>query len=237
MRYGGHVTVIPMRVYKFLQAAHGVDSIARKRLKVSRINELNDPFEFLAADLSVPWKRVAFENYKNDLHHEYGLVSFSIHSNNPLLWGHYAGSHTGIALGFDVPDDVLVPVSYTDTRFRGVFDEASRSIIDIPKIRNKILGTKFSDWKYEKEKRIFLKLEETYEELGLKFIEFSKNLDLKEIIIGANSSLNTTHLMEKFGFSVNEVYIKKYKLGSREFKLVEDKGGRLPKSSSVKSGS
>lgn len=146
-----------MRVYKFLQAAHGVDSIARKRLKVSRINELNDPFEFLAADLSVPWKRVAFENYKNELHHKICLVSFSIHSSNPLLWGHYAGSHTGIALGFDVPDDVLVPVNYTGTRFRFEFDEISKSIVDSPRVRKKIIGTKFSDWQYEKEKRIFFR--------------------------------------------------------------------------------
>lgn len=216
-----------MRVFKFVQAVHGLDNIARKRLKVSRINELNDPFEFLAADLSVPWKRAAFENSKNDWHLKYGLVSFSMHSENPLLWGHYAGSHTGIALGFDVPDKLLVPVKYTETRFRAVFDEASKTIVDGPKVVDKINRTKFSDWKYEKEQRLFIGLEKTYDELGIKFITFCENLELKEIIIGAKSSLSINHLRDQFNEQLKDIYIKKYKLGSREFKLVEDKEARL----------
>jgi len=86
-----------------------------------------------------------------------------------------------------------------------------------------------------KRRGFFLDLETTYEELGLKFIEFSKNLHLREIIIGANSSLNISHLIEKFGDKFNDIYIKKYKLGSREFKLVEDKNARLPKGPNLKS--
>ena len=43
-----------MRVYQFMKAQHGVNVIKNRRLKISRIRELNDPFEFLGVELSDP---------------------------------------------------------------------------------------------------------------------------------------------------------------------------------------
>ena len=42
MREGGG-----MRLYHFLNAEYGLLNIRHRRLKIARINELNDPFEFL----------------------------------------------------------------------------------------------------------------------------------------------------------------------------------------------
>jgi len=36
-----------MRLYHFLNAEYGLLDIRHRRLKIARINELNDPFEFL----------------------------------------------------------------------------------------------------------------------------------------------------------------------------------------------
>ena len=37
------------RVYKFMCSQYGVSSLEEKRLKVSTIQDLNDPFDFFAA--------------------------------------------------------------------------------------------------------------------------------------------------------------------------------------------
>ena len=36
--------------------------------------------------------------------------------HNPVQWSHYASKHTGICLGFDVPDEHLGEVTYSRTR-------------------------------------------------------------------------------------------------------------------------
>lgn len=40
-----------MRVYKFYPAKWGLEALLKRRLKVSPIDELNDPFEYLSLDL------------------------------------------------------------------------------------------------------------------------------------------------------------------------------------------
>ena len=56
-----------MRVYHFLNADHGLDDLRRRRLRISRIIELNDPFEFLGVDLSDRTFRQAFWETKRQL--------------------------------------------------------------------------------------------------------------------------------------------------------------------------
>jgi hypothetical protein len=47
-----------MKVYHFRSAEFGIKSLRERRLKIARIMELNDPFEFLAVDLSVASRQV-----------------------------------------------------------------------------------------------------------------------------------------------------------------------------------
>ena len=61
---------------------------------------------------------MAFAAMKTQLNETKGLICFSRTWSNPLLWGHYAEKHTGIALGFDVPDQLLSQVLYTSQRVR-----------------------------------------------------------------------------------------------------------------------
>ena len=41
-----------MRLYYFTNAEYGLSDLREKHLKISRIVQLNDPFEFMGADLS-----------------------------------------------------------------------------------------------------------------------------------------------------------------------------------------
>jgi hypothetical protein len=42
------------RVYKFTRAVHGISSLENKRLKLSTIKDLNDPFDLCPLDTTDP---------------------------------------------------------------------------------------------------------------------------------------------------------------------------------------
>lgn len=60
--------------------------------------------------------------------------------------------HRGLALGFDVADEILKPVSYVEQR-------PTLTTID-PTVAKWLLFTKFADWRYEQETRVFTTLQE-----------------------------------------------------------------------------
>lgn len=79
-------------------------------LRVGRFANFNDPFEFFPQtpklDLiaSIVWE-FQLDAYINSATSErYGVICFSGEETikRPLLWSHYANSHQGIALGFEV---------------------------------------------------------------------------------------------------------------------------------------
>ena len=91
-----------MRLYRFLDAHYGLLAVADRRIKISTIMELNDPFEFLGVNLSNRQFRWALRETKRQLSESQGLLCFSKTWRNPVLWGHYADSHRGLCLGFSV---------------------------------------------------------------------------------------------------------------------------------------
>ncbi len=66
-----------MRIYKFLNEEYGLKALKNRSLKISRICELNDPFELLAPNLSDQKFRKAFQRLKNQLAKNRGLLCFS----------------------------------------------------------------------------------------------------------------------------------------------------------------
>ena len=105
-----------MRLYHFINEKYGLEDLREKRLKIGRIMELNDPFEFMGTDLSDRGFRESVEKTKRDLSEEVGLLCFSESWDNPVQWAHYADGHKGFCLGFDVSEHLLAEVSYIDER-------------------------------------------------------------------------------------------------------------------------
>ena len=106
-----------MRIYHFINEKFGLEDLREKHLKIARINELNDPFEFMGTDLSNHEFRNAMDEWKNHyLNKTYGLLCFSKSWENPVQWAHYADRHRGLCLGFDVHDGFLIEVRYQDER-------------------------------------------------------------------------------------------------------------------------
>lgn len=100
-----------MRVYHFINEKFGLENIKRRRLKIARIDELNDPFEFIArADNER--ERAALRATREEQTKKTGLLCFSRSWQNPVQWSHYADRHRGFCLGFDVPDALIKEVTY-----------------------------------------------------------------------------------------------------------------------------
>lgn len=215
-----------MRVFYFTNANFGVSNLSLKRLKISRFSQLNDPFELLAADLLDPRDRKALSNFKGNLNSSKGMICFSGSWGNPLLWGHYADKHSGMALGFDVPDEYLSPVQYTTQRAKVEFDQKTRTIVDGSRLTDRLLRTKFVDWKYEDEKRMFVDLDPNSQEGGNHFMEFSENLVLREVILGLKCDLPVSRIRQLLKDEQAPVKVLKAGMALRAFKIIEDRSAR-----------
>lgn len=143
---------------------------------------LNDPFEAESSIhevLDAVWarypiptaERKAYEEY---LHHQLssaGICSFSKARKNQLMWSHYADEHKGVCIGFKehkirpqgsniYPIDVTYQDEYPFQEIIERFNYFERihgmnnlkSIVG--DILISILGTKYTSWKYERERRL-----------------------------------------------------------------------------------
>lgn len=151
-----------MIVYHFISSEFALEALRDRRLKISRINDLNDPFEFCAVDFSDSDTQAKLEGFKNQANGQYGVICFSKIYHDPVLWSHYADHHRGAALVFDIPDDEAIHIDYQPERFRlgvdaaiqrGGFDESDLS---------KLISTKFSSWCYENEVRMTCRLSDHF---------------------------------------------------------------------------
>lgn len=212
-----------MRLYHFLNAQHGLDNIKHRRLKIARINELNDPFEFASVTFGDKSIRDAFRKMKREMHEQRGLLCFSTKWNNPVMWSHYADKHKGLCLGFDVADQSVGPVSYSGRRL-AVELEQLKSPRELPvDYVTKLLFTKYTHWKYENEYRAFVTLEEKDNDTGLYFAEFSDQMTLKQVIVGAESSVSRQQLSEALGSELQHVEKIKARLAFKSFSVVRQR--------------
>lgn len=203
--------------YYFTSGKFGIDNLKSKRLKISDFNNVNDPFELLGVELrdKVVRKAVSFE--KSQISEKYGLLCFSVDKYNPVQWAHYADNHKGICLGFKIPKCDISKVEYVKERL-------SADILDSDNKNRRLLTTKFEHWSYEKEYRMILELSKYKVESssGLRFIDFSNNLVLKEIYIGCKSDLSFDALRSVYISNDKSVIVKRTRPSFRDFRIVWD---------------
>jgi hypothetical protein len=212
-----------MRVYHLSDAQHALSNVALRRIKISRFSDLNDPFELLGADLRDKDLRKAFRETKEELHKNKGLICFSKSWENPVLWSHYADKHRGICLGFDVPDQLLKPVDYTPNPLKVAHDgKRSRPQIN-QEFMDALLRTKFIDWKYEDEMRVFVQLDHKTIESGLYFYPFSEDLTLREVILGPRCELPIHTIRSLVANFDPQVFVIKSRVAFTKFKVLENR--------------
>jgi len=216
-----------MRLYHFLNEQYGLENIRNRRLKIARINELNDPFEFAGANLGNNDLREAFRKLKEVANKKRGLLCFSSKWSNPVMWSHYANNHKGLCLGFDVANEAVLPVSYSARRFALDLEKIKSPHEQPPEYIIKILFTKYAHWKYENEYRAFASLEDADKESELYFSRFSDRLTLKQVIVGAESSISREQLSEVLGEELQHVEKLKARLAFKSFRVVQQRNRGL----------
>ncbi|MEM7166102.1 MAG: DUF2971 domain-containing protein [Planctomycetota bacterium] len=215
----------PVIAFKFMEGQYAVPSLEKARVKVTRVRDLNDPFEFrhrtkphelpdMLRLLNDPknrdrWRAVLRDSGRSvpghisdgmklraaramlnesDSHLEWlaakldeaRVLSLARTAFPLLLWAHYAESHKGVALGFDLSGTSAGNVEYTNTMPDiGAWEDSSKIL--------QLMLTKSRDWQYEQECRILLEQSELVEEGGVEFVEFGPR-PLRQVIAGARSS-------------------------------------------------
>lgn len=176
--------------YNFLSSKDAIDDLENEWIKVSTLNELNDPFELR------PYLKYEFEERQpyHKVHRiiskKWGFLCFSDGWKDPILWSYYADKHRGIAIGFNILQYGVLKVSYSSN--------PERQKIKLTNDKNKdeklFLGLakmKYKKWEYEKEYRVLVKLKDCIpkeylpkEKLDLLLIRFRDKLKVKKIILG-----------------------------------------------------
>lgn len=203
-----------VRVYHFINEKYGLDDLRNRRLKISRLMDLNDPFEFLGVELSSRERRDAVLQVKAQLSESHGLLCFCKGWKSPLMWGHYADKHQGLCLGFDVGDDFIKGVDYVGSRLPW----PEGSIHDFVK---KLLFFKFSQWRYEEEYRLYCKLNE--KDGDFYFANFSSEMKLVQVIVGANSNVSRSQVVDELGDLSGEVEVFKARAAFKSFRIVRNR--------------
>lgn len=183
---------MPTRVYKFLEKQFALKTLYERRFKITKLEECNDPFDLLPFDLSNDsLARKALMETRSGLGKTVGLICFSAKCTNPVIWAHYSGKHTGICLGFDVPDPDdpketrIKRIQYVNEPFPFPTGFAQMNDQEKDSILSTMLYTKFRHWAYEQEIRLWAYVHE--EEDGVCYVDFDPNVtNLAEVILGAN---------------------------------------------------
>jgi hypothetical protein len=214
-------------LYNFMSGEHALKNIAFKRLKISRIAELNDPYELTTIASENPELIAAMERTKADLNRDKGVLCFSQMWSDPVMWSHYADSHRGMALGFVRNGEAPAPVTYSPDLLA---EDWFLGIIGLPDGPEKEAGvlkwltSKYEVWRYEQESRVFVDLDEPDAiETGLFFSDFGpETIDLREVIIGVRCGTTVAQiqgLLAAQGYT--NVKVIQARLSSTRYEVIE----------------
>ena len=210
-----------MRVYYYTAEEFGLSNIINERIKISLLDDLNDPFEFLGIDLSDKKFRKAFKAGRDHAAKTTGIIYFSKDWKNPLMWAHYGDKHKGVCLGFDIADEHVQEVTYFPERVTADFDMDKKYGGLTEDIVMNLFSTKYIDWEYENEVRVIVPLEEK-DPSGFYFTDFEGNLELKEVILGPRSNLEIQKVARHLCSYETSVKIIKSRIAFTKYEVVRN---------------
>ncbi|MNN73255.1 hypothetical protein D3C81_1893570 [compost metagenome] len=86
------------------------------------------------------------------------------------------------------------------------------------------MRSKYEDWRYEKEVRMFIGLDEAERDPdGLYFYDFGAHLILKEVIIGPRCDISIQTVLAGLEKMASTAKVVKARLGFRTFRVVTDR--------------
>ena len=157
------------------------------------------------------------------------ILCLTIDPANVLMWSHYAGAHTGVALKFvnrswaDSVFSAAQPVIYSDC-FPSLYDRteipqllAGQFSLGVELILNTIIFTKASTWKYEKEWRIINHREDS--SIDFRDHQFAP-IELDSVIFGLRATQENFHNLANLARNQNpQVRLAKLEMCKRSYDL------------------
>lgn len=213
-----------MRVYHYLEVKWALEDIRRRRLKLSKTDDMNDPYEWRCVRSTHGPSQSVLEKTERDIAEVHGALCFSRSWNNILMWSHYGDRHKGICLGFDVPKKWTNEVRYVgNVQLVGNLRAISRK----RKVRlvNRLNWAKYEGWCYEQEVRVKGSRAEVDEETRQYFVNFSERLKLKEVIAGARFPWSKKPIEDALEGYSEDVKIVKARPSSTRFEIIVDERG------------
>jgi hypothetical protein len=194
-----------MIVYHYFSELHGLDALQHSWLKVGRLFDLNDPADCRPLLRNMPaGESITADEYFKFLYQEAGILCFCDSIDDPVVWSHYADSHRGIAIGYDIQRP-LHKVNYLDDRPTVDCTEASKLLGEHGTVTTAFLEeviargftTKAKSWGYESERRVFIGLSRgTVEMVGsLYFYKTDPLVRMKSVILGYRCRLNESDIL------------------------------------------
>jgi hypothetical protein len=210
-----------MRLY-YMTAMKWAEVILReRRLKLSRFYEANDPFELNLIDSRDASRRKIvkmIERYHNE---RTGMICFGATWDNPMMWAHYADKHGGVCLGFEVEDELVSVVDYTENKIDVEFGEHLPKHGLSVELLNKVLLTKSTAWISEQERRVLAPLKVADPKTGLYYTDFKSQVQLRSVIIGHRCTWTTAHVVDLLGKVAAPVRVWRARPAFGRFAMVE----------------
>lgn len=164
---------------------HNMDKSSMLRLLYDALSQKGD--DVIDAGARIIKKPFLLKNIINEIHKYYidqniGVFCLSQDPANILMWSHYADSHKGICIEFDIKRggffyNNLLPVQYKRTYPKFELSDYHMEDDMMFTMHQRAICTKSFLWKYEKEWRVIV-------DDGFGFKEFDKN-DVTKVIFGA----------------------------------------------------
>lgn len=212
-----------MLLYYLTPAKYAKINLTRQWLKVSRFEDLNDPFEVFGIDRSQRPHRAELRKFRQETNQARGLICFTRDWQNPVMWGHYGDRHRGMALGFKIRHPSLAAVIYARTPLALDIDpDTSGPILNLA-TKQMLLRTKFREWKYERERRMIVRLNRCSEEKGLYFWPFAEGLELRRVVIGPHCTEDIAMIRAMVRRFEPAVEVIKARLAFKSFRVVRNK--------------
>ena len=213
-----------MRLYYLTAREWAEKTLREQRFKLSAFDEANDPFELLAVSIK---NRQARHVYKELIYKHWNdhlaMLCTSTTWQNPVMWAHYGDKHRGVCIGFDTTEQVQVcPVSYRNDRLPGFLDSLGERKLPTEEQIMTVLTTKFEDWQYEREWRIFAGGSERDAD-GKAYLAFQPGLILREIIIGIRCEASVRDFASLVIDPIKPVEIFKARAAFDSFEIVRQK--------------
>ena len=211
-----------IRLYNLSKAEHALSNLENSRIKISTFNDLNDPFELLAANFKESRSRKIFRDWKSTTNEKTGIICFSGDWSEPVMWSHYAEKHKGICLGFNVNRDIVQKIDYQSERLLIELDSDTNPEHLPNELKDSLLCTKSSGWSYEEEHRIFLELNSDLKIGDLYFREFDDDIELAEVILGPLCEKPISKIRSLVASKYPKAVVFQARLAFQSFKVVPD---------------